>query len=65
MEADKGQREAAGWNPPDRARREEAFEKQIESGWDFFVKLIKEQWDFIKENALVSGGIAGSSRNLA
>jgi len=38
---------------------ERAFEEQITSGTDFFVDLVKEQWNFIKDNELVKAALKG------
>ena len=38
---------------------ERAFEEQITDGTDFFVDLVKEQWNFIKDNELVKAALKG------
>jgi hypothetical protein len=36
---------------------EEAFEKQIEDSMDFFIELLKEQWEFLKDNESIGGAL--------
>ena len=38
---------------------ERAFEEQITSGTDFFVELVKDQWNFIKDNELIKAALKG------